>query len=80
MAEQIALLGEQGRRREHVEWGIRHPAMPGVCRAGVAPAADREHAEEMAAYGGPGHNAVCRTVVTYTTDWRTPTNTTLETP
>lgn len=72
MAEQITLLGEQGRRRERLEWAVKYPGIPRVFPAGTAPAEDRAHAEEMADNGGPGYRVVCRTVVSYTTDWRAP--------
>lgn len=78
MTGQDALFGDQGRRVERVEWGNRWPASSRyeLRRKGdVDPAASEEHARLRATHplwGPDGKifpDVVCRTVVTYTTDW-----------
>lgn len=69
VAEQTALQVDVGRRSVRQEWGVRDAWRAGV----VEPAADRGHAEAIAA-GLPGMSTehllvVTRTVVSYTTAW-----------
>jgi hypothetical protein len=76
------LFGESGRREERTEWGIRaledHPLRAlgiGIRKGQVEPRPGESSArfcvtDEAAQYGWPPCEVVARTVVTYTSDWR----------
>lgn len=72
-----ALFGEQGRREERVEWGLRATAdqQPFGMRKGQVDVRPGESSarfgvtDEATRYGWRDCEVVKRTVVTYTSDW-----------
>jgi len=64
---------QQGKREEHVEWGLRYPAGAYLApTGGVEKRPSEENARgnvDQLYRGTAGTVVVRRTVVTYTTDW-----------